>query len=263
MRGCGFPVACGDPPHATGKKHGHQHEELCGAPPPLSTSGSHRFPYVCAHGRRGGSHGLHRPPGSSPPAQRQDVTPVEEPGNPHHRAEFSRVELAVLAPFGQVKHHVSTLTGLFRLGRVVELREGLPGVVGGQRIVDPDHRALRRTASATLSAGESRTSSVPGLNVAPSTATFWPARRAADQVAGQPDSHPPAGAVELVDFAQEPHRVGQAQLGGPGHERPDILGQASTPVSQASGENLATDPAVVSEGVGQRDDVRSGGLAYV
>ena len=85
-------------------------------------------------------------------------------------------------------------------------------------------------------------SSLSGLNAAPSTATLRAEERAAEHLAGQVDHPGAAPHVDRVDLAQEGQRLVGAQLAGPGHERPDVLGQAAAAEAEAGVEEPAADP---------------------
>jgi hypothetical protein len=61
--------------------------------------------------------------------------------------------------------------------------------------------------------------------------------------------------VDRVDLAQERQRLVRAKLAGPGHERPDVLGQATAAEPDAGIEKLATNPVVMADGVGKEHDI--------
>ena len=104
-------------------------------------------------------------------------------------------------------------------------------------------------------------SSLSGLNAAPSTATRLPSKRPVADLAGQLDHPDPAAHVDVVDLAQEGQRLVGAELAGPGHERADVLGQAAAAEAEPGVEELAADPVVVADRVGELLDVGAGGLA--
>jgi len=54
-----------------------------------------------------------------------------------------------------------------------------------------------------------------------------------------------------------------AQLPGAGHERADVLGQAAAAEPDSGVEELAADPVVVADGVGELDHVGAGCLAHL
>ena len=60
---------------------------------------------------------------------------------------------------------------------------------------------------------------------------------------------------------QERQRLADAQLPGPGHERPDVLGQAAAAEAEAGLQEPAADPVVVGQRLGQLRHVRAGRLA--
>ena len=109
----------------------------------------------------------------------------------------------------------------------------------------------RCSAAATSRAGESRTSSVFGLNAAPSTAIRAPDQVLVEELASEVDDPAAAAQVDLVDLAQEGDRRAGADLPGAGDERPDVLGQAAAAEAEAGLEEPATDAGVVGERVGQ------------
>ena len=57
----------------------------------------------------------------------------------------------------------------------------------------------------------------------------------------------------VVDLAQERQRLVGAQLAGAGHEGADVLRQAAAAEAEAGVEELAADPVVVADRVGQAD----------
>src|SRR4029450_11768443 len=83
--------------------------------------------------------------------------------------------------------------------------------------------------AATLSAGESRMSSLSGLNAAPRTAmrraTIAPPQTPPAARAGRLPHPPPAPHVDRVARAQEGRGRVAPEPAGAGHERPDVLGQ--------------------------------------
>ena len=104
-------------------------------------------------------------------------------------------------------------------------------------------------------------SSLLGLNAAPRTATRLPIRVPPHCVAGEVDHAGAAAQVDLVDLAQEGQGLVGAELAGAGHERADVLGQAAAAEADAGVEELAPDPVVVADRVGELGDVGAGGLA--
>ena len=105
--------------------------------------------------------------------------------------------------------------------------------------------------AATLSAGESRTSSVFGLKAAPRTATLRAQDRAAEQLPDQVDHAGAAAHVDLVDLAQEVQRLVRAELAGAGGEGADVLGQAAAAEAEAGAQELAADALVVGQRLGE------------
>jgi len=87
-----------------------------------------------------------------------------------------------------------------------------------------------------------------------------PAVAAVDQVEAELDGAGPAAQVDLVDLAQERHRLVDAELTGPGDERADVLGEAAAAEAEAGPQELVTDPLVVPDRLGQRGHVGAGGF---
>ncbi len=104
-------------------------------------------------------------------------------------------------------------------------------------------------------------SSLLGLNAAPRTATRLPIRVPPHSCAGEVDHAGAAAQVDLVDLAQERQGLVGAELAGAGHERADVLGQAAAAEADAGVEELAPDPVVVADRVGELGHVGAGGLA--
>ena len=86
-------------------------------------------------------------------------------------------------------------------------------------------------------------------------------------LAGQPPAHGllrerdrmiAAAPVDGVHLAQEREGLVDAQLPGPGHERPDVLGEAAAAEPDAGLEELLPDPVVVADGLGQPGHVPAG-----
>jgi hypothetical protein len=65
--------------------------------------------------------------------------------------------------------------------------------------------------------------------------------------------------VDRVYLPQEGQSVTCAELPGPGHERPDVLGQAAAPETKARVEEPPPDSRVMTDRVGQQCDVGSVG----
>ena len=106
-------------------------------------------------------------------------------------------------------------------------------------------------------------SSLSGLNAAPEDGDPLAQQRAVADLAGQLDHADPAAHVDVVDLAQERQRLVGAQLAGAGHERADVLGQAAAAEAEPGVEELAADPVVVADRVGQQLDVGAGRLAQL
>src|SRR6266536_654372 len=70
---------------------------------------------------------------------------------------------------------------------------------------------------------------------------------AVDEVQAELDGTCPAAEVDLVDLAQERHRLVDAQFAGPGNERPDVLGQAATTETETRTQELVADAVVVAD----------------
>src|SRR5215472_5524186 len=102
--------------------------------------------------------------------------------------------------------------------------------------------AVSRSQTARL--GESRTSSLSGLNATPSTATRRPATPL------------PAAEVDLVHRGQQALQRAHPQVRGGGAEPADVFGQAAAAVAEPGRQEPATDPGVVAERLCQRQHVR-------
>src|SRR5690606_4074940 len=74
---------------------------------------------------------------------------------------------------------------------------------------------------------------------------------AADRLTCQIHRTHSAAHVDGVHLTQEHQRVVGAELTGPGHERPDVLGQAAAAEADTGVEELATDTVVVAERSGR------------
>ena len=127
---------------------------------------------------------------------------------------------------------------------------------------------VRASVRVTASAGESRTSSVPGLkrgaqhrDPQPGQVRAGRAVRAAEQLGGELDDPAAAALVDQVDLVQEAQRLAGAELLRPGLERADVLGQAGAAEADAGAEELLADPVVVADRPGELADVGAGGLA--
>ena len=116
---------------------------------------------------------------------------------------------------------------------------------------------------AMSSAGESRTSSVPALNAAPSTVTFLPIHSAPSSSWVSVDDPGAAVLVDVVDLAQQRDDLFDTELAGAGHERAQILRQAAAAVPGPGVQHAAADPLVVPERVGQLGDVRAGRVGHL
>ena len=119
---------------------------------------------------------------------------------------------------------------------------GQPGVVVRFRVMDPDHCPFRTDGGGHVQRG--RVADIIGLRLerGPKHRDLLASERPADQVPGQVDRPLTAGVVDLVDLVQELHRASHSQLGGPGHERPDVFRQAAAAETKARGEEAAADP---------------------
>ena len=154
-------------------------------------------------------------------------------------------------------HSVSSSTSSAPVGRLLggvgelQVRPLRRGVRDRLRVGDDDLGALQRIWAATLSAGESRTSSLSGLNAAPRTAMRRPTIEPSHTSRARSTIRDPAPHVDRVDLAQEGQSLVDAELAGARHERPDVLGQAAAAEAQAGVEELAADPGVVADRVGQ------------
>src|SRR5262245_21380373 len=114
---------------------------------------------------------------------------------------------------------------------------------------------------ATASEGASRTSSVLGLNVAPSTATRAPERSGP---AG-PTLRPRRAAAQVaqIHLVQEPQRLAGAQLLCARLERADVLGQAGAAEAEPGLKEAVADARVVAQRAGQGCHVAAGRLTHL
>ena len=71
------------------------------------------------------------------------------------------------------------------------------------------------------------------------------------------------GVVDRVHLAQQAAGPGRAELLGGGHERTDVLREATTTESETSVEEGLSDATVRSQGGGERGDVPTGGIAEI
>ena len=121
--------------------------------------------------------------------------------------------------------------------------------------------SARRPEMARL--GESRMSSLLGLNAAPSTAMRLPDRSPPTARARQGDDPLAAAEVDVVHGGQQVHERVDALVRRGGAEGADVLGQAAAAEAEAGREELAADPLVDADRVCELDHVRAGGLAHL
>ena len=106
-------------------------------------------------------------------------------------------------------------------------------------------------------------SSLSGLNAAPRTATRLPSSEPSQTSRASSTMRIRRRMLMLSTSSQEGQRLVGAELAGAGHERADVLGQAAAAEAEAGVEELAADPVVVADRVGQLLDVGAGGLAQL
>ena len=174
-----------------------------------------------------------------------------------------RVDVAELRPLGEVQHQVGAAARPRR--RVGVGQRGEPGPRGRHRlrVVDADVRTRRCSWPAIASAGRVAHVVAVGLERRAPDADPGAGHRAADHPGGDLGDPLPLALVDVVDLAQERHRVLDAELAGAVHERADVLGQAAAAEADAGVEELAADARVVADRVGEVDHVRAGGLAHL
>src|SRR5664280_2971776 len=176
-------------------------------------------------------------------------------------AECRRVGVSELRPLGQVQHQVGTLDRRQCAVAVAQLRVLHPGLLHGHRVVD-----RHRGAPALDRGGNIERRAVPdvigvGLERRPEDGDLHPTEGPANQLGREVNHARPAAHIDRVDLLEERQRLVDAELAGPGHERPDVLGQAPTAETETGVQEAPTDPVVVRQRLGQRDHVRPGRLA--
>ena len=172
------------------------------------------------------------------------------------------VELAaVFVPLRDDDHGVRTAKGLVAVFDVVELGVHARGVLERCGVGDGDAaRRGPRRRTATSSAGESRMSSLCGLNAAPSTVMFFSNTLPSNASTTSCDGAFAAAEVDRVDLAQEGDGLAAAEFFGAGRERADVLRQAAAAEADAGAEEAAADAGVVADRVGELRDVGAGDL---
>ena len=106
-------------------------------------------------------------------------------------------------------------------------------------------------------------SSVPGLNAAPSTAIRLPVTSPpAWSTASSASSARWPSLIASTAWMKSLQHV-DAELVGPDGQRRDVLGQAAAAEAEPGVEELAADPLVVADRVGQQGHVAAGRLAHL
>lgn len=82
-----------------------------------------------------------------------------------------------------------------------------------------------------------------------------------DQVTGDGDGPAPLAQVDVIDLAQEAHRLLDTEFPGPRGERPDVLGQAAAAEAESRVEEAAPDAGVVSERIREGAHIGAGRVA--
>ena len=115
--------------------------------------------------------------------------------------------------------------------------------------------------AATLSAGESRTSSLSGLNAAPRTAIRRPTIDPPQTSRARSTMRTRRRMLIESTSRRKVRRLVDTQLARAGHEGPDVLRQASAAETDPGVEEPSADPGVMADRVSQQRDVGTGGLA--
>ena len=84
----------------------------------------------------------HRPASIPPSLHIERITTIENVWLPHDFRQCGWVQLAVVAPFGQVQNYVGVLAGIFHIWRILERRKLCAGIVHRDWIVHTDSGAL-------------------------------------------------------------------------------------------------------------------------
>ena len=206
------------------------------------------------------------PAGGPPRLRVERVAAVEDPRCAHDLAELVRVELAVLAatrsaaaPRRRPSTASCAVSAKCRSGALAAR------VLEGSRVGDDDSAPRACSCAATSRAGESRTSSLSGLNAAPSTATRAPPAIEPPQTSTRQVDHPAATPhVDRVDLPQEGQPPARRRSSSARAMNARMsFGRQPPPKPRPGVEELASDPLVVPDRVRQLRDVAAGGLAQL
>ena len=178
-----------------------------------------------------------RAPGrSSPRPARPGVQGVAAVGHAalgHGLADQFRVGLGELRPLGQHQQHVGVGRGPEDRAGVLQLGMSRAGPVHGGRVVGDHARAVPVQGPGHVQGGRVADVVGVGLEREPEDGDRLAGQLAAGQLAGHVDHAGAAAGVDVVDGAQERHRLPRAELAGPGPEGADVLGQAAAAEAEA------------------------------